>query len=327
MWTRRFLHCLAALAMLQLSSMSAMAQEWPAQPVTIVVPYAPGGAVDIMARALAEKLTTRWKQPVLVDNRTGAAEVIAANSVARARPDGYTLFLATEVGLETNPWLFSKLSYNPITDFTHITRVIEGPLVYVVKADYPARTIQQLIQQAKEQPGKIAYGSSGAGGAVHIAVNWFGIVSGNTQFNHVPYRGSAPAVLDVLAGNVQFTAAPLSLVAPYIKANQMRAIATTGTARIRSLPDVPTLAELGYRDSAITFMFGLVGPAKMSAPLAERIAADVASVVREPEFAARNVEANGFVLALESPAEFSRYLVANQEKQKARVKAANVQLD
>lgn len=324
---RRFLAWAFLALSAAFSGLPAAAQEWPAQPVTIVVPYAPGGAVDIMARALSEKLTARWKQPVVVENRSGAAEVIAATSVARAKPDGYTLFLATEVGLETNPFLFSKLAYNPAADFTPISRVIEGPLVYVVRADSPVKTIQQLVQQAKDQPGKITYGSSGTGGAVHLAVNWFAIVSGNTPFTHVPYRGSAPAVQDILAGTIQFTAAPLSLVAPFIKENRLRAIATTGQARIRTLPEVPTLAELGYRDSVIHFMFGLVGPAKMSPALAAKIAGDVGAVARDPEFQARNVDANGFVLATEAPADFARYLAGNRENQRARVKAANVQLD
>lgn len=305
----------------------ARAEDWPSQPVTIVTPYAPGGAVDILARALAEKLTLRWKQPVIVENRTGAAEVIAAVSVARAKPDGYTLFLATDVALETNPFLFSKLSYNPQTDFSPITRVIEGPLVYVVKADSPIYTIQQLVQRAKEQPNKVSYGSSGTGGSVHLAINWFAIVSGETPFLHVPYRGSAPAVQDILSNTVQFTAAPLSLVAPFIKDNRLRPLAVTGRERIRSLPDVPTLAELGYRDSVVQYMFALVGPAKMRPALARQIAVDVGAVMREPEFLARNVDINGFVLAVETPAEFAQYLATNRETVRARVKAANVQID
>lgn len=264
---------------------------------------------------------------MVVDNRSGASEVIAATSVARAKPDGYTLFLATEVGLETNPFLFSKLAYNPTTDFTPISRIIEGPLVYVVRADSPIQTIQQLVLQAKENPGKVSYGSSGAGGAVHLAVNWFSEVAGKVPFTHVPYRGSAPAVQDLLAGNLQFTAAPLSLVAPFIKDNRLRPIATTGAARIRTLPAVPTLNELGYRESVVQFMFGLVGPAHMLPALANRIAADVAIVMREPDFQAKNVEPNGFVLAVETPAEFAHYLGANRESQRSRVKAANVQID
>ena len=305
----------------------ASAQDWPAKPVTIVVPYSPGGAVDILARALAERLTGRWRQPVVVDNRAGAAEAIAAVSVARAKPDGLTLFLATEVGLETNPLLFSKLAYNPATDLTPITRVIEGSLVYVVRADSPYRNIKQLVQAAKEQPGKISYGSSGNGGAVHLAVNWFAKISGDTPFLHIPYRGSAPAVQDLIAGQVTFTAAPLSLVAPFIKEGRLVAIATTGQSRIQSLSSVPTLSELGYPDAVVTFMFGLVGPAKLPPDLAAKIAADVASVAHEPSFVASQIEANGFVLTTETPAQFARYLSGNAEKQRARVKAANVQLD
>ena len=327
MRTRRLLLALAVLASVVTQPLPVSAQDWPSQPVTIVVPYAPGGAVDIMARALAQRLQFYWKQPVVVENKAGAVESIAATGVAHAKPDGYTLFLATEVALETNPFLFSKLAYNPATDFTPITRVVEGPLVYVVRKDSPILSIQQLVQQAKGEPGKISYGSSGNGGSVHLAVNWFSIISGSTPFLHVPYRGAAPAVQDLLAGHVTFSAAPLSLVAPFIKENRLRALAITGESRIRTLADTPTLQELGYKDSVTKFMFGLVGPAKMPPKLAARISSDVGTVIRDPDFQARNVEPNGFVLAAETPESFARFLAADREKQQARVKAANVQLD
>jgi len=317
---------IALFALTGLLPGSASAQNWPTQAVTIVVPYAPGGGLDILARALGEKLSQRWKQPVLVENKAGAAEIIAASSVIRAKPDGYTLFFATDVGLETNPFLFSKLPYNPRTDFTPITRVIEGPAIYVVRADSPTRTIGQLLRQAKENPGKVAYGSSGTGGAVHLIVNWLSVVS-DTPFTHVPYKGLAPAVADILAGVVHFSATPLSMVAPFIKEDRLRAIATTGEIRTPALPDVPTLAELGYKDSVIKFMFGLVGPARLPSSVAEKIASDVAAVTREPEFLAKNIDVHGYVLAVETPASFAQYLETNAEKQRARVKAANVRLD
>ena len=306
---------------------AAYAQEWPNQPVTIVVPYPPGGAADIMARRLSERLATRWRQPVVVENRAGGNEIIGAISVIKARPDGYTLLFATEVGLETNAFLYSKLPYDPKLDFTPITRVAEGPLVYVVRNDSPVRNMRELIAAAKDKPGTVSYGSSGAGGSMHLAVNWLGVVAGNVDFLHVPYKGAAPAVVDLLGGLLHFTAPPLSVVAPYIKDNRLRPIATTGAARIRSLPEVPTLTELGYRDSVIQFMFALVGPAKLPPEIASRIAADVGAVMRDPEMQSRSLEPFGFVLAVETPAEFAQFLTANQEKQRRRVKAANVQLD
>ena len=306
---------------------AATAQEWPAQAVRIVVPYAPGGAVDMMARALAERLGQRWKQSVIVENRAGGSEVIAATTVARAKPDGYTLFLATDIGLETNPFLFTKLPYNPQTDFTPITRLAEGPLIYVVKADSPIRTLNDLIALAKQQPAKISYGSSGTGGSIHLATNWLGIVAGNVQFVHVPYKGSAPTMTDTLAGVLDFTAAPLSVVAPYVAEKRMRAIATSGSKRVRTLPEVPSFTDLGFKEAVTTFMFGLVGPAKLAPELASRIAADVGVVMREPEMKEKNVDAYGFELAVETPQAFAQYLASNRENQRARVRAANVQLD
>jgi tripartite-type tricarboxylate transporter receptor subunit TctC len=306
---------------------SASAQEWPRQSVHLVVPYAPGGAVDIMARVLSERLSQRWKQSVVVENRAGGAEVIAASYVARAKPDGYTLFLATEIGLETNAFLFSKLPYNPQTDFTPITRVIEGPLIYVVKSDNAIRSMPDLIAAARKNPGKLSYGSSGTGGSIHLATNWLAGVAGNVQFVHAPYKGSAPTMSDLLAGVIDFTAAPLSVVAPYVADGRMRAIATSGTKRIASLPDAPSFVDLGYKDAVSHFMFGIVGPANMPPELASRIAEDVGAVMRDKDFQARNVDPFGFTLAVETPAQFSVFLRNDRENQRARVKAANVQLD
>ncbi|HSW20018.1 MAG TPA: tripartite tricarboxylate transporter substrate binding protein [Ramlibacter sp.] len=323
---RRLLAALLAAAFIHALPATA-ADAWPDKPVTLVVPYAAGGGLDTFVRALAPKLSLRWKQPVVIDNRAGGTEVIAAASVIRARPDGYTLFMATDVALETNPFLFSKLPYSPLNDFTLITRLVRGSLVYVVRADSPVRTIQQLVTLGKEQPGKISYGSTGPGGMPHIAMNWFATVSGNTPFLHVPYRGSAPAMQDLLAGQVVFSAGPLSFMEPFIKEGRVRPLAVTAATRLKGLPDVPTLQELGYADTVNEFSFAVVGPPKMPAELASRIAADMGAAVNDPDFLARQVEPFGFVVSTETPPEFTRYLTSVQDKVKARVKAANVQLD
>ena len=317
----------AALVVAMISCASAKAQEWPQQPVRIVVPYVAGGAVDIMARVLADKLGGRWKQPVVVENRAGASEIVAATFVKDAPPDGYTLFLATEVGLETNRYLFSKLSYDPEKDFLPITRVIEGALIYVVRSDSPIASMQDLMARAKAKPNTVSYGSSGPGGAIHLATHWLGTVAGNVQFLHVPYKGSAPTMTDLLAGQIDFTAAPLSVVAPFLESKKMRALAVSSPTRLAPLPDVPSFAELGYEKAVSSFMFGLVGPARMPAALAKTIASDVAAVVNDKAFQEKNVDPFGFKVATETPESFRAFLAKDNEVQRLRVEAADVKLD
>jgi tripartite-type tricarboxylate transporter receptor subunit TctC len=317
----------AALAVAMLFCASANAQQWPQQPVRLVVPYVAGGAVDIMARALADRLGVRWRQAVVVENRAGASEIVAATFVKDAPPDGYTLFLATEVGLETNPYLFSKLPYDPEKDFLPITRVIEGALIYVVRDDSPIKSLQDLMARAKARPSTVSYGSSGPGGAIHLATQWLGTVAGNVQFLHVPYKGSAPTMTDLLAGQIEFTAAPLSVVAPFLEAKKMRALAVSSPTRLAPLPDVPSFAELGYEKAVSQFMFGLVGPARMPANLAETIAADVSAVVSDKTFQDKNVDPFGFKVATETPEAFRAFLLKDKEIQRLRVEAANVKLD
>jgi len=306
---------------------TAGAQQWPQQPVKIIVPYSPGGAVDIMGRVLADRLGARWKQAVVVDNKTGGSEIVAATFVKDSPPDGNTIFLATEVGLETNPYLFSKLPYDPDKDFLPITRVVEGALVYVVRADSPYKTMKDLLAQAKAKPNTVSYGSSGPGGAIHLATAWLGTVAGDIQFLHVPYKGSAPTMTDLLAGQIEFTAAPLSVVAPFLESKKMRALAVSGPGRLAPLPDVPSFPELGYEKAISQFMLGLVGPARMPPNVATFIASEVAIVVADKAFQEKNVDPFGFKVATETPESFRAFLQKDREVQRLRVKAADVKLD
>lgn len=321
-----FLSAVAAMAMAGFVG-RANADAWPTMPVHIIVAYPAGSATDTLARQIGEKLTLRWKQAVVIENRPGAAETLATNAVVRAKSDGYTLLMATEVANETNPFLFSKLSYNPETDLTPITRLIDAPFVYVVRTDSPYHTLGQLVDAAKKQPDGVSYGSTGPGASVHLAVNWFATVAGNVQFKHVPYRGLILAVQDLLGGQIDFTIAPLSLVMPYIKDGKLRPLASTSAVRLRMLPDVPTETELGYRDSVISTMFQLSGPAKMPPELTNKIATDVSAVLKDPDFQAKNTEPFGYSVVAGTPAEFVQFLAIDREKQRARVKAANVRLD
>lgn len=280
-----------------------------------------------MARKLADKLAEKWKQPVLVDNRPGAVEMIAAVAVAQAKPDGYTLLMSTEAALETNQFLYSKMPYDPVKDLTPITRLTEGSFLYLVKSDSPYRTMQQLVSAAKAKPGRVSYGSNGVGGNIHIAVNWLSIKADKVEFLNVPYKGAAPTMQGLMGGEIDFTVLPPIAVDGWIGKKLVRILATTGLARLRSMPDVPTTTELGYRDTAIQFMYALSGPAKLPADIANKIAHDVAAVLRDQDFMAQNVEPFGFAPIGDTPEEFARFLTIDREKQRERVKAANVKMD
>ncbi|WP_296560439.1 tripartite tricarboxylate transporter substrate binding protein [Pigmentiphaga sp.] len=308
-------------------SQPVAAQDWPKLPVRIVIPYPAGaGAADTLARQLGERLSQKWKQPVIIDNKPGAVEILATTAVAQAKPDGYTLLLSTDAALETNQFLFSKLPYDPSKDLTPITHLVDSPFIYVVKSDSPYRTMPELLAAAKAQPGRISYGSNGIGSNIHITVNWLAQSTG-VEFLHVPYKGSVAILQDLLAGRVDFTPLPLAPMAGFVKENRVRVLATSGTSRLRVLPQVATLEELGYKDTDVKIMFALSGPANLPPAIANTIARDVAQVLKEPDFVATSLDPFGLVPVGNSPAEFARFLSVDREKQRVRVKAANVRLD
>lgn len=320
-----FIFSIFSLVLLLIFAESTRAQDWPKQQVRIVVPYPAGGGADLTVRKLADKLAENWKQPVVIDNKPSAGEIVATTEVIRAKPDGYTLLFATETQ-QMNPFLYLKLPYDPMTDLAPITRLTEGIHVFVVRKESPFQTIQQLVVAAKAQPGKVSYGSGGVGGSAHLAIQSFATAAGNVQFMHVPYKGSAPRMVDLLAGNIDFTATSLGGVLPFLKDGRLRSLATNGTSRMRALPDVPTLAEAGYKDAVVPFSFSLYGPAKLPPALASQIARDVSAVLKDPDFVAKNLDPQGLVGVLDdTPAAFARFLAADRAKVRDRLKAAKVQ--
>ena len=305
----------------------SLAQDWPTRPVRLVVSFPPGAGADLLARKLSDKLGILWKQPIVVDNKAGAGEVIAATTVVRAAPDGYTLLLGTDASLQTNQFLFAKLPYLPERDFTPITRLFGGPLVYVVKADSPIQSIEQLVDTAKAKPGSLSYGTAGVGSAPHLAVHWFAKKAGDVQFLNVPYQGAAPRLQALLAGQIDFTAVPYPGVVEYLKTHRMRALAVTSERRMKQLPDVPTILEKGFKDTVYNNLFALVGPAKMPPDIVARIARDAAAVLKDPEFKANVLDQNGLDAIGDSPSEFAQFLANDFAAQRDRVKAINVTLD
>jgi tripartite-type tricarboxylate transporter receptor subunit TctC len=317
---------LAVACALQGGTAAAQASSYPERPVKLVVAYVPGGIFDIFGRAIAQRLTEVWKQSVVVENRPGASEIIGAQSVATSAPDGYTLFVSSETALQTNPLLYSKLPYDPIKDFAPIIRIAEGTRVLVVRQDSPIKSLQDLENAARKEPGAISYGTSGVGTPVHILQNWFGKQTG-TQYNHIPYKGTVQAVQDLVGGQLDFTWAPLPLVEPFIKNGRLRPLAVTGRARMTALPAVPTLTELGHPDMDMNLMISLVAPARTPSDIVAKIARDVRAVLRDKRFEQQVTLANAFTTVADTPAEFAASLQEEAPAFRERIKALNVRLD
>src|SRR4051812_16122962 len=257
----------------------ASAQPFPTRPVRMVVGFAPGGGTDIMARLMSQKLSERWGQPVVVDNRTGASGNIAAEITARAAPDGYTLL--TAFSSHASNAALSRLSFDINKDFTSITQIASGPAVVIANPAVPGRTLAGMIAYAKANPGAIKYGSSGIGTPVHLAGELMQQMTG-AQMVHVPYKGIAPAMTAILAGDIQISfATPLSAL-PQLKSGKLVGLAVAAPSRFPTLPDVPTAAEAGLAGYEVDFWYGLLGPAGMAPQLVDKIQRDVAAVLDHP---------------------------------------------
>lgn len=235
------------------------AQTFPARPVRTIVPFAPGGGADIVARAILPRLGESLGQPFVIDNRPGGGTLIGAELAARAAPDGYTLFIGITGTMAINPSIYRKLPYDPVRDFAPITMLANGPNVLVVHPSLPARSVKELIALARSRPGQLAYGSSGIGGAPHLAGELFKSMA-RVDMIHVPYKGAAPATTDLLAGHIQIMFAGMGAALPHIQAGKLRALAVASETRSPALPDAPTIGEFLKGFAAATW-FGLFAPA------------------------------------------------------------------
>ena len=285
---------------------------WPTRPVTLVVPFPPGGGTDTGARLIAQKLAAKWGQQVIVDNKGGAAGQIGADLVAKARPDGYTILMGNIGTQAINPSLYPKLPYDPDKAFVPISLVAELPLAMMVNPAVPAKTPQEFIALARSQPGRMSYSSSGAGGAPHLAAEMFKLAS-NTFIVHVPYRGGGPAVQDLLAGHVQLSFMTVLEASGQIKAGKLRALAVTSDKRVTALPDVPTLAEGAVPGFNSISWIGLLAPAGTPREIVEKISADVRELVASDEVRSRLVELGGVPLA-NTPAQFAQMIEADRKR-------------
>ncbi|HEX9433830.1 MAG TPA: tripartite tricarboxylate transporter substrate binding protein [Burkholderiales bacterium] len=278
-----------------------MAQTYPAKPVTWIVPFPPGGGTDISARTVATKLTDKWKQPVVIENRSGAAGILGADAVAKARPDGYTL-LIVNVGITSiNPALYAKLPYNPDTAFTPVSLICELPFVLMASPSFPPNSVKELVAYAKANPEKVTFASSGQGGSPHLTAEIFQLATG-TKMTHVPYKGGGQAMPDLMAGHVDLLFASVLESSGHIKSGKLKGLAVTHAKRSPALPDVPTLAEAGVKDAESGSWIALLAPAATPAAIVARVGADLKEAVEAPEVKEKLI-AQGAVPQASTPAE------------------------
>lgn len=312
----------AALACIALNPAAVFGQAFPSKPVRFIVPFAPGGQSDVVARTVGQKLSERWGQPVIIENKPGAATTLGADFVAKAPADGYTILLAPAPFVITQ-YAYPKLPYDSRKDFTPVTLLVTNPLVAVVNPTrLPVKTFAEFVAAVKKEPGKISYGTPGNGSLPHLAVELFGVQSG-TNALHVPYKGGGPAVVDLVGGQIAFMFASPLEVMPHVKAGRLLTLAVTSDKRVTYWPDVPTLKEAGYKEYEAYAWFGVVAPTATPRDIVAKLNADIVAVLKSPDVSER-LAAQGADVAATSAEEFGRFLAAEHVRWSAAVKAANV---
>ena len=305
---------LGAAALLVASSLPAVdaaAQSWPTHPIRLVVGFAPGGAADTVGRAFADSLSRALGQPVVVENRAGAGSSIAAEAVAKSPPDGYTVLIASPASISVNPALNPKLGYKP-SDLAPVTKITTSPLLIVVNPATRIASVQDLIREAKRSPGKLNYATSGVGSAPHFGAALFTQVTG-TEMVHVPFKGGAPAVTSVVAGDTQVTFATPPSVLPMVKAGRLRALAVTSPERSPLMPEIPGMVEAGLPEYSLSFWYGLFVPAGTPSDVVGRIF-DAATVAGHDPRVKATLALEGTEVSLsDSPAAFAAFLAADEK--------------
>jgi tripartite-type tricarboxylate transporter receptor subunit TctC len=315
----------AALALAAALSAPSFAQGWPSKPVTMIVPFPAGGTTDIVARLTAQKLSEAWGQPVIVDNRAGAGGNIGSAMVAKAAPDGYTLLMGTVGTHAINASLYEKMPYDVVKDFQPVTNVAAVPNMLVVNPDLPVKTVQELIDYGKKNPGKLNMASSGNGTSIHLSGELFKVMTG-VKMEHIPYKGSAPALTDLMGGQVQVMFDNMPSALPHVKAGKLRAIAVTTLTRSPAMPDLPTIDEAGVKGFEAASWFGLLAPAGTSKEIVNRIQADVVKAMKTTDLTEKMAQ-QGAVAVGNTPDEFAAYIKAELAKWEKVVKASGARAD
>jgi len=304
---------------------TAGAQNYPTKPIHLVVPFTPGGSTDILARAIGQELTKAWGQSVIIDNVPGAGGSIGADRVAKSQADGYTLLMGHIGTLAVNPSLYPHLPYQPLRDFAPVAWVARVPNVLVVHPSVPAKNVRELVALAKAKPASLSYGSGGNGSAANLATEYFKLQTG-TSMVHIPYRGTAPAVTDLIGGQIQvlFTGAPAVLA--YVKAGQMRPLAVSSPQRLDSLPDVPTVAESGYKGFEADQWYGVVAPTGTPKDIITKLNTQINVALGTSVLKAR-LNSEGAIAAPTTPEAFGTHIKSELERWRPVITSGRVKAE
>ena len=301
----------------------AGAEKYPTKPIRVIVPFAPGGGLDISARLIGQRLTERWGQNVVIDTRPGAATIVGTEIASHALADGYTILMITTT-FAINPSLYPKLPYDPMKDFAPVTQLNTQPNVVVANPTFPAATVKDLIALGKQKRGELTFASPGAGSAPHLAGELLQRMAG-IQMVHVPYKGIPPAVTDVIGGRVNMLFTTTISAAPHLRSGKLKALALTSAKRLASMPDLPTIGETvpGYAAEAFQ---GVVAPAGVSRAIVEKLASEISAIVKSPEVVQR-FEADGAVPVGSSPSNFGAFLKTEMQKWGKVIREAGIQIE
>ena len=308
---------------LVLAATGGLAQPYPARPVRLIVPTTPGGSVDTLARTIAPRLSERFGHQVVVDNRSGAGGTIAAEFTARSAPDGYTLMIGTIAGLATNVSLQQKLSYDPLRDFAPVTLVATQNLVLTVHPSVPAKNVRELVKLAKARPGQLAFASAGNGTGSHLSGELFKQLAG-VDVLHIPYKGVAPALVDVISGQVSMSFPSILTSLPQVRSGRLRALAVSGAQRSAALPELPTMMEAGVKDYESATWYGIVAPVATPPEIVNKLNAEIAAILKQPDTRER-IARDGADSVGNTPQQFGAFMKSEIEKWRKVIRAAGIQ--
>ncbi len=321
---RLFLHCTVALGLMFGMTLSAHADAYPAKPIRWIVPFPPGGAMDAIARSLGERLVKTMGQPVVIENRPGAGGLIGSDFVAKAPPDGHTMLIVS-MGHAVNPSLYPKMSFDPVKDFEPVSLLAIVPNILVLSPSFKASSVQEVINAAKAQPGKITYASAGNGTSIHLAAEMFASIAG-VELVHVPYKGSGPALTDLLGGQVDLMFDSITSAGPHVRSGKLHALAVTTAKRSQAFPKVPTIAEAGLKGYEVSPWFAVFVPAKTPRAIVQRLNQELNQGMKDPEVQTRFASIGAETVGT-TPEELADYLKRETARWAVIVKERNIKAD